>query len=96
MHVTPLESPQGAIPKFDGASNPSNWDAGISNQEAARLNGEDGSTTMSPKNVHDAARYAQMARNYSSDVDPGLQEYLARPQGEHDYMKVTDYQAIRK
>ncbi|QCR43072.1 hypothetical protein C1N91_05445 [Curtobacterium sp. SGAir0471] len=96
VHVTALESPQDAVPKLDGASNPSNWDAGISNQETARLNGEDGSTTMSPKNVHDAARYAQMARNYSSDVDPELQEYLARPQGEHDYMKVTDYQAIRK
>lgn len=96
VHVTALESSQDAIPKLDGATNPTDWGAGIKNQETARIGGEDRSTTFSPANVHDAARYAQMAQNYSKEVDPGLQQFLARPEGENQSMTVSDYQAVRQ
>ncbi|MFJ6172498.1 hypothetical protein [Curtobacterium sp. NPDC092190] len=100
VKVTALESPQDAVPKLDGADNPTSWGAGIGSQETATLDAEGSSTTMHPGNVHDAARYSQMAREYSHEVDQGLSDYLGgKPAGteQKDYsMTVKDYQAVRR
>jgi len=49
---------------------------------------------MSPKNVHDAARYAQMADNYSSKIDPGVSQFLEDSHGAT--MTVKDVQVVRR
>ncbi|OII38982.1 hypothetical protein BIU98_12620 [Curtobacterium sp. MMLR14_010] len=93
VHVTALESTQDAVPTLDGKANPSAWSVSPT-PETARLDNESAGTVMSPKNVHDAARYAQMADNYSSKIDPGVSQFLEDSHGAT--MTVKDVQVVRR
>jgi pimeloyl-ACP methyl ester carboxylesterase len=89
--VTSLESREDIVPTLDGAPNCSSWTT--IREETPRLSNEAPGTVFSPRNSHDANRYATMALNHPNvNADPRIMVFM--PAGGKSV--ITDYYAIRE